>query len=208
MTVVILHVSYHMPKESSLDRAPHTGPLDMRDAPAKAGTKRKRVSHASRVAKHAADAQRFAETLTIRKSLIPSAGGGVFAGMDVPRGMCVGFYEGQRHPESVKIQPGFNRDYLMEGEPGGRNAHDPDGRLRLKDGSVVDIHEWTVEDWQQCQGGTAWLGVHANWTRFINHATDPHKNLSLAGDGIKRFGRSHALYACRPIQAGEEVFYS
>ena len=179
-------------------------------ASASVGAKRKRVTQAERRAKHAADAQRFAETLSIGKSTIPSGGGGVFAGIDVPAGQCVGFYEGERQPESAKLLPGFNREYVMEGEPGGRNGHDVLGRLRLIDGSEVNVHDWGSDDWRKLPiGGTAWVGVHANWTRFLNHATDPHKNLALAGsDANQRFGRSHAFYACRPIKAGEELFFS
>ena len=95
----------------------------------------------------------------------------------------------------------------MEGEPGGRNSYDPEGRLQLTDGSVVAPHDWTAEDWARSHhDGVAWLGAHANWTRFINHSAK-HRNLSLRGpDSVKMFGRSHAIYAARPIAKGEELF--
>ena len=72
---------------------------------------RRRTAKA-RHAEHGAFAARFEGTLRIRKSLIAKAGGGAFAGMDVPRGALLGFYQGKRVSCKESGQPGFCRDYV------------------------------------------------------------------------------------------------
>ena len=98
----------------------------------------------------------------------------------------------------------------MGGERGGRDGFDPDGRLQLDDGSLVNVHEWEASDWlalaESGRHGVAWLGVDANFTRFFNHASSTEQNASICADS--RFGRSHGIYAKRKINLGEELFIS
>lgn len=164
----------------------------------------KRKSQKAKHAAHAAHAERVAGTIRIKKSRIRPAGGGAFAGVDIARGACVGFYAGAR----MKTSDDANYDYSMEGGPGGRDGTDPNGRLQLEDGSLVNIHGYNKDDWEALASpGVAWVGETANWTRFINHASAAHQNLSLCATS-ERFGRSHAFYAKRPIAAGEELYFS
>ena len=100
---------------------------------------------------------------------------------------------------------------MMSGKTGFRDGFDPDGRLVLDDGTEVDIHEFSRNEWAALEAsgrhGVGWKGEHANWSRFINHASDAHQNVSICTDSI-RFGKSHGLYAKRAIAAGEELFFS
>ena len=162
------------------------------------------TSKRSRIQAHAADAQHVAAHVRIRKSRIPSAGGGAFTSVPIAAGKCLGFYAGARANAGVKY-----RDYVMSGgESGGRDGHDPDGRLVLASGEVVDVHGWTNRDWAQLAcDGVAWDGRTANWTRFMNHASSAFQNVCLCTTS-ERFGRSHAFYAKRRIAAGEELYFS
>ena len=97
----------------------------------------------------------------------------------------------------------------MDASPvGGRDGRDPDGRLRLADGELLDVHGWTAQRWAESGlEGVGWAGEHANWSRFINHASGDAQNVAVASTPA-RFGKSHALYAKRVIAAGEELYLS
>ena len=165
-------------------------------------------SRTDAVAAHKANADHVERNVRIRKSLIQSGGGGAFTQVPICRNTCIGFYEGARSSVKEQQTPGFDDHYLFDGEAGGRNAHDPEGRLRLVDGTIVDVHGWGNDEWSKMKtDGVAWVGKDANWTRFINHASSAYQNLSVCTTS-SRFGRSHAMYAKRDISAGEELFYS
>ena len=154
--------------------------------------------HVAEVAKH----------IRIRKSTIECAGGGAFIDVDVPAGRCIGFYEGRRvsAAESEKT-PTHLRDYFLSDARSRHDARDPQGRLQLLDGSVVDVHDWNSADWAALeQDGVTWIGKDANWTRFLNHASSKYRNMCLA-TSCEKFGRSRAMYASRPLKAGEELFF-
>ena len=160
------------------------------------------------VARHKANADHVEKNIRIRKSLIKSGGGGAFTQIRIRRGTCIGFYEGARSNSQEQLAPGFNDHYLFDGEAGGRNAHDPEGRLRLANGDLADVNKWGTDEWCKMKtDGVAWVGKYATWTRFINHASAKYQNLSVCTTS-GRFGRSHALYAKRDIAVGEELFYS
>ncbi|KAJ1453888.1 hypothetical protein M885DRAFT_522616 [Pelagophyceae sp. CCMP2097] len=155
-------------------------------------------------AAHSESAARVCGGIRIRKSRIGAAGGGAFTTLAIQRGACIGFYRGARGSTSAKT----DRDYVMDGERGGRDGKDPDGRLVLGDGSVVDVHGFSSEDWSALhQDGVSWRGVSANWTRFINHANGSHTNVAVCATSTK-YGKSHALYAKTDIAAGQELFFS
>jgi len=160
------------------------------------------------LAQHQASADHVCKNIRIRKSHITSAGGGAFTTVMIRRGACVGFYEGARTNAKEKAEKDFDDHYLFDGEAGGRNAHDPDGRLRLENCEVLNVHGWGTKEWNALQhDGVEWIGKCASWTRFINHASGKFQNLSICSRS-DRFGRSHALYAKRQIFPGEELFYS
>lgn len=169
---------------------------------------KKKHSRKSILAQHQASAEYVRKNIRIRKSQIKSGGGGVFTTVMIRRGSCVGFYEGSRSSTKEKIESGFNDHYMFEGESGGRNGYDPEGRLLLDNGKEVNVHEWGKDEWDALQSdGIAWIGKCASWTRFINHASAKFQNLSVCTKSDK-FGRSHALYSKRDILPGEELFYS
>lgn len=150
---------------------------------------------------HKEHAAKVEKAIDIRKSRIKLGGGGAFTTVKIKRGACVGFYAGSRGVQTA------SRDYVVDGDSGStRDGFDRDGRLVLADGSRVDAHGWTAEDWKPV-AGARWDGVAANWTRFMNHASADHQNVALATTS-ETFGRSHAFYAKRDIDAGEELFFS
>ena len=160
------------------------------------------------LAQHQASAETIRQNIRIRKSRIKSGGGGAFTKVMIPRGACVGFYEGGRSNAQEQDEKTFVNSYLADGEDGGRNAYDPEGRLRLDDDKVVNVHNWGNEEWDALQSdGVEWIGKCANWTRFMNHASAKYQNLSVCSTS-NRFGRSHAFYAKRDILPDEELFYS
>ena len=141
------------------------------------------------------------EVVSIQKSRIASAGGGAFVTKDVKRGTCLGFYKGRR---LTAAQRESSHWWFESGEPGGRDASDPNGRL-VTDAGEFDVSGWTPQQWLHVRG--KWRGEHSNWVRFVNHASGPHRNCSIAATSQK-FGKSHALYANRDINAGDELFFS
>lgn len=153
-------------------------------------------------------AERVAAHIRIRKSTCGAAGGGAFTTVAIPSGTCVGFYAGRRR-SGAECASLAGRDYCMRSGGGGavRDGYDERGRLVLADGTEVNVHGWDAAAWAALeQDGVAWRGEDANWTRFLNHGSGAHRNLSLATTSA-RFGRSHCFYASRPIPAGEELFF-
>jgi len=162
-------------------------------------------------------ARRFAKQIKIAPSRIDGANAGVFyTGTDpLPRGYVVGFYRG---PKTEKLK---GQQYYRWTD--GRDAYDPEGQLRLNDGTRVEkgtIHNFTRADWgrlaEKGQYGTAWeskTNPPVNWTRYINHAEGTNSlghsraNISVASDS-QTYGMAGALYLKRRLAPGEELFYS
>ena len=155
----------------------------------------KKRSRKDVLAQHQVSSEHVCKNIRIRKSQIPSGGGGAFTTVMIPCGACVGFYKGARSNVQEQREKDFDNHYLFDGEAGGRNAYDPDGRLRLDSGEVVNVHGWGTKEWNALQNdGVEWIGKCATWTRFINHASSKFQNLSICSSS-DRFGRSHAFYA-------------
>ena len=165
-------------------------------------------SKAQKLADHLRHADHVAKSIRIRKSKIKAAGGGAFLTIPVARGALLGFYKGSRVVVDNLVDEHGRADYIFQGESGGRDGYDPDGRLRLSDNEVVNVHSWSSDDWAAMTDvdGVEWIGVTANWTRFCNHASKA-RNASVCTTS-ERFGRSHAIYASRDIEAGEEIYIS
>jgi hypothetical protein len=155
----------------------------------------------AKIAARAAEIGRGIVIKTLRKSRIPVGGGGAFSTAAVKRGECVGFYEGARGATE-------GSDYVVEGDGGARrDASDAEGRLVLQDGTRVNVHSWTAAEWSGLGSPATWDGATSNWTRFVNHASAGFQNVTIATTST-RFGRSHAFYAKKDIQAGDELFFS
>eukprot|EP00127_Corallochytrium_limacisporum_P000557 Clim_evm13s18 gene=Clim_evmTU13s18 len=157
-------------------------------------------SHRWRYRKYLESADYISKNVVIAQSQIKVGGGGAYTLVPIKRGTVVGYYIGKRGGKENE-----DSDYLFEGEPGGRDAADPEGLLMTFDGRIIkgeDIKAKTFKD------GTkgVWQGVHSNWTRFINHSSPAFRNIRMRAD--YKFGWSHALYAIRNIKAGEELFYT
>ena len=151
----------------------------------------KRKSKRTRYAEHALTAEWIARNIRIRKSRIEFGGGGAFVMVAAKRGSLLGYYRGSRVKYSELDED--QKDYVMDGESGGRCAYDPDGRLRLADSRIVDVHKWTSEDWKSLKcDGVEWISTTANWTRFINHASGSYRNASICATS-ECFGRSRVL---------------
>eukprot|EP00316_Scyphosphaera_apsteinii_P016670 CAMPEP_0119305730 /NCGR_PEP_ID=MMETSP1333-20130426/6662_1 /TAXON_ID=418940 /ORGANISM="Scyphosphaera apsteinii, Strain RCC1455" /LENGTH=196 /DNA_ID=CAMNT_0007308895 /DNA_START=71 /DNA_END=661 /DNA_ORIENTATION=- len=167
----------------------------------------KKKSTKQRHQAHAASARHVATIVRIRKSTVKPAGGGAFTTEPIQQGSLLGFYAGGRCSYE-QLPVGERRNYVMDGEAGGRDAYDPEGRLKLASGKIVNVHGWQPEQWESLEeDGIEWIGGRACWTRFINHGTSAFLNASICTT-IERFGRSHAIYANRDILAGEELFFS
>jgi hypothetical protein len=106
----------------------------------------------------------------VRQSTINGAGGGLFAGRLLGQGEYLGKYTGQTLP-SARMQWPSSRcrhGYLMRTGAGIIDAYDVRGRLRLADGRLVDVHDYTHADWGALGSvGLKWEG-HTNLLRFIN----------------------------------------
>ena len=142
------------------------------------------------LADHLRHADHVAKSIRIRKSKIKAAGGGAFLTIPVARGALLGFYKGSRVVVDNLVDEHGRADYIFQGESGGRDGYDPDGRLRLSDNEVVNVHSWSADDWAAMTDvdGVEWIGVTANWTRFCNHASKA-RNASVCTTS-ERFGRS------------------
>lgn len=157
--------------------------------------------------------------IQIRASSIPGSGGGVFyAGtVEIKRGTLLGYYGGA----NVKEEDGQTHDYAIDG---GRNPIDPEGRLRMNDGSIVDSNKWSSQDWNQNTNqrvfGVEWISgenrekyrnlVPANWTRFMNTATGIFLNVNMVTSGTQAAQKynAYAFVSCQPIYPGDELFWS
>lgn len=168
----------------------------------------RKISKKARLAAVRCHVAEIASHIRIRKSTIKCASAGAFVKMDVPAGLCIGFYEGRRVSAAESAEtPTALRDYFLLDARTRHDARDPQGRLQIEDGSVVDVHDWDDAQWAALeQDGVAWIGIDANWTRFMNHASAKYRNVCLATTSEK-YGRSRAMYASRPIKAGEELFF-
>lgn len=169
----------------------------------------KKMTTRQRLYKHRMSAARVTRSIRIRKSTIALAGAGAFIEVSVTSGTCLGYYAGCRlNKQQVEQLPfGPSRDYVMQDSFGHRDAYDAGGRLEFEDGSVKNVHQWSPNDWKAALfDGIVWRGVYANWTRFINHTSSAYRNVAICTTS-ERYGRSHAMYATRPISAGEELFF-
>mmetsp|Transcript_22807 Transcript_22807/g.29546 ORF Transcript_22807/g.29546 Transcript_22807/m.29546 type:complete len:198 (+) Transcript_22807:156-749(+) len=174
---------------------------------ARTTVKKRKKTKAARWTKHATEAKWTAKHIEIKKSRIEMAGGGAFLTAAVPRGWCLGFYQGVRTTKARRESDSFNPHYWFEsGEPGGRDASDKNGCL-IVDSVNIDVNNYSAEDWKNLAHPGIWSGTTSNWTRFVNHAAGNHLNVSVCATS-ERFGRSHALYAKRNIAAGEELYFS
>lgn len=143
-------------------------------------------------------------------SVIPGAGGGLFAAVDLRRGECIGRYEGHRISAAEALHPDRTRGYLMANGSYHIDARDPAGRLVLADGSIVDVHGWKDAEWSKNvtregrRRGVEWRGV-ANLTRFINSGSTQYPtNCTLTRNCRGGIG----FRAKRDIRAGEELLGS
>jgi hypothetical protein len=119
---------------------------------------------------------RYADALVVHKSLI--AGGGAFASVDLPKHTWLCRYTGVQVTAAQMRAPDFVRGYVMRVGPRYLDARDPNGRLRLSDGALVDVHGFTDANWEALSPhaslrGVAWEGA-GNLSRFVNHSDTPN----------------------------------
>lgn len=150
----------------------------------------------------------------VAPSTIVGAGGGLFAARPIRKGECLGRYEGRRVSAKEAFHPNFVRGYLMASGSGFLDGRDPDGRLRMADGRLLNVHGWTDATWRTQFGrprgcrpqgppsarGVEWKGV-ANLMRFVNAGDAAHPcncvlTRTCGGVGYK---------TKRDVAAGEEL---
>ena len=95
----------------------------------------------------------------VAQSGVPYSGGGAFAAVAIDKGEWICRYTGCPVPASVvRIGPTCQAGYVKRVGGPYVDARDPNGRLRLGDGTLVDTHAFSHADWE---GGAqhAWRGV-------------------------------------------------
>ena len=90
---------------------------------------------------------------------------------------------------------GYATGYIFHIGPNYIDALDADGRLRLADGKLLNVHGFTDADWAEIgKPGVGWQGC-ANLSRFVNHASSSNTKMCRGW-----------LVTTRAIEAGEELF--
>lgn len=86
-------------------------------------------------------------------------------------------YRGQRVTTDELRDASLNKTYILRGAQGYINALDPEGRLLLNTGRLVNTHEFTNGDWSQLNGhGVSWVG-DATLARFANDSRNPNARI-------------------------------
>ena len=113
----------------------------------------------------------------VAKSDIEGAGGGVFARRRFEMNEVVAEYRGQRVTTAELRGASVNKTYILRGAQGYINALDPEGRLLLNTGRLVNTHKFTNGDWSQLNGhGVSWVG-DATLARFANDSRNPNARI-------------------------------
>ena len=106
----------------------------------------------------------------VKESGIPNSGGGAFASTKLKKGDWLGRFTGVSIKASALRESSFEVGYVKRVGGPYISARDPDGRLRLSDGQLVNSHQFTDVDWKALaeNPGVAWEGI-ASLSRFIQH---------------------------------------
>ena len=145
--------------------------------------------------------------LYVAASTVRGAGGGLFAARRLKKGECLGAYTGRKVPSSEAFHPNFQRGYLMAQGSGYVDARDPDGRLVLADGTVLNVHSMNDAAWREMarkgKRGVEWRG-EASMVRFANAADAEHARNCV----LTRTCGGTGLKTAREVERGEELFIS
>ena len=135
----------------------------------------------------------------VKQSGIDGAGGGLFSGRALAADEYLSTYKGVHVKAATMRAPGYMRGYIMRVGPKYVDGRDLEsGRLRLADGTVVDVSAFTHDDWGRLGAvGIEWVG-RANLCRFVNKAEQDHNVIF----------RSGKLYTLREIPPDTELVVS
>ena len=134
--------------------------------------------------------------LYVKQSTIDGAGGGLFSGRTLAADEYLLAYKGVHVKAATMRAPGYMRGYIMRVGPRYIDGRDLEsGRLRLANGSVVDVSAFTHADWGRLDAvGLEWVG-EATLARFVNEAEQDHNVIF----------RSGKLYTLQEIPADTEL---
>ena len=121
--------------------------------------------------------------LYVKQSDVPHSGAGAFAARALKAGDWIDRYTGTRVKAEVMRALKYERGYILRVGGSYVDARDPNGRLRLSDGTLVNPHTFEQEEWAAIADnpGVAWEG-EANLCRFIQHSRKP--NAKFEGSDI------------------------
>jgi hypothetical protein len=137
--------------------------------------------------------------LFVKASGISGSGGGAFATEPLAPGDWLGRFTGVSVPAAAIPDLPNGASYVKRVGPRYVDARDPAGRLRLSDGRLVDVHQFSEADWGglEANPGVAWEGK-ADLSRFIQHRP-------AAGD-VNAVIRGSDVFATKAIPMGGELF--
>ena len=120
--------------------------------------------------------------LFVKQSCIDHAGGGLFSGRTLAADEYLGTYKGCCVLAADMRAPGYIRGYVMRVGPRYIDGRDLEtGRLRLADGSIIDVGSFSHADWGSLPSvGIEWVG-EANLTRYVNEAEQGHNVVFRGG---------------------------
>lgn len=132
----------------------------------------------------------------VRQSRIDGAGGGLFSGRALAADEYLSTYKGVHVKAAAMRAPGYPRGYILRVGPKYVDGRDLEsGRLRLADGTVVDVGAFTHADWGRLGSvGIEWVGS-ADLSRFVNEAVQDHNVIFRGGK----------LYTLREIPPDTEL---
>jgi hypothetical protein len=132
----------------------------------------------------------------VKQSLIPGAGGGLFAGQPFKKGDTISIYAGSRVPAACLSNTAIARGYVIRAR-GYIDTYNESGRLQLSSGEVVNTNNFSAKQWASLKSvGVAWVG-RSSLARYANHSNASNARMK----GLR-------ILAKRDVLAGEEVTVS
>jgi hypothetical protein len=168
----------------------------------------------SRQAKKLADLERieyYKSQVYVAPSQIPGAGLGVYSNVDIPRNTAIGLYEGCSRNKYRTADGLYTSAYIW----GQFDGLDPLGQLvfsngvRLSPAQALAMHN--TGELNLFHEKPIYVGVEANWTRFMNDHKDNRNNVRHSQPAQVKSGQFHRLrmfYAPKPIEAHTELTFS